>query len=148
LSSIVNDGQLVTPYVVSKKINSDGEEVSMAPHDLAESVSKETANTVRNMLIHNIDKDYANGKYKDNNYAVGAKTGTAQLTKEYGGYFDDRFLHSYFMFLGSGDQQFTVIIFQVNPKQSVLASTTLTPFADKLKQFLITYYSLKPDRQL
>lgn len=148
LSSIVNDGQLVTPYVVSKKINSDGEEVSMAPHDLAESVSKETANTVRNMLIHNIDKDYANGKYKDNNYAVGAKTGTAQLTKEFGGYFDDRFLHSYFMFLGSGDQQFTIIIFQVNPKQSVLASTTLTPFADKLKQFLITYYSLKPDRQL
>lgn len=148
LSSLVNNGVLVSPYIVSKKVYPNGVEVSMVPDDRQQAISEETANTMRNMLIHNIDVDYGNGKYKDPHYKVGAKTGTAQLTKEYGGYYDDRFLHSYFMFLGSGDQQFTVILFQVNPRKGVLASIALTPFADKLKNFLITYYNLKPDRQL
>lgn len=148
LSSLVNNGDLVSPYVVSKKIYPNSAEVSMAPDDKQQAISEDTAETMRKMLIHNIDVDYGNGKYKDPYYEVGAKTGTAQLTKEYGGYYDDRFLHSYFMFLGSGDQQFTVILFQVNPRKGVLASIALTPFADKLKNFLITYYNLKPDRQL
>lgn len=148
LSALVNNGALVSPYVVSKKVFPNGSEVSMVPDDRQQAISEETADTMRKMLIHNIDVDYGSGKYKDPHYEVGAKTGTAQLTKEYGGYYDDRFLHSYFMFLGSGDQRFTAILFQVNPRKGVLASIALTPFADKLKNFLITYYNLKPDRQL
>lgn len=148
LSSLVNSGVLISPYIVSKKVSDGGGEVSMVPTDTRQAVTEETADTLRQMLIHNIDVDYGGGKYKDIHYAVCAKTGTAQLTKEYGGYYDDRFLHSYFMFLGSGDQQFTVILFQVNPRKGVLASIALTPFADQLKNFLITYYNLKPDRQL
>jgi stage V sporulation protein D (sporulation-specific penicillin-binding protein) len=148
LSALVNNGQLVSPYVVSKKVTSEGFETSMVPTETQLAISEETAETMRQMLIHNIDVDYGNGKYKDSHYAVGAKTGTAQLTKEHGGYYDDRFLHSYFMFVGSGDQEFAVLIFQVNPKKGVLASIALTPFADKLKNFLIAYYNIKPDRQI
>jgi cell division protein FtsI/penicillin-binding protein 2 len=147
LSSIVNGGVKVTPYLAESRVKTSGETESIVPDQSGEQVVKpESANTVRDMLVHIIDKDLANGKWADQYYKVGAKTGTAQLTRPGGGYYDDKFLHSYFTFFGEGESQIAILVFQVNPKRGQLASFTLTPSVNRLKDFLTNYYQIKPDR--
>jgi stage V sporulation protein D (sporulation-specific penicillin-binding protein) len=149
LSSIPNKGMLVDPYIVKATKYKNGEIINISPeNEVKMSTDEKTADTVKSMMIQVIDKDLARGKYKDNRYAVGAKTGTAQLTKDRGGYFEDKFLHSYFSFFGSEETPLAVLVFQVNPKGSGLASVILTPNVNKLKTFLINYYDIKPDRNL
>jgi cell division protein FtsI/penicillin-binding protein 2 len=81
------------------------------------------------------------------NYSVAAKTGTAQIANpEEKGYYDDRFLHSFFGYFPAYDPQFMVFLYTVHPKGVRYASQTLTePFMDVTK-FLINYYEIPPDR--
>ena len=49
------------------------------------------------MLVKVVDTALLNGTVKIPNYSVAAKTGTAQIAKPGGGgYYDDRYLHSFF----------------------------------------------------
>jgi stage V sporulation protein D (sporulation-specific penicillin-binding protein) len=147
LSILINDGKKITPYLVEYRSQKDNQKINISPEkDFPQVLNKETSETVKEMMIKIIDEDLGNGKWSDKNYKVGAKTGTAQLTKETGGYYNDKFLHSYFTFFGQGDEQIAILVFQVNPKRGTLASLVLTPSVNKLKNFLITYYQIKPDR--
>jgi cell division protein FtsI/penicillin-binding protein 2 len=101
---------------------------------------------MKNMLVELVDSGLAKGKYKDENYKVGAKTGTAQLPSPDGKYYKDKFIHSYFMFLPGENPKYTVLIYQINPKKGALASLTLAPYATEIKNFLVTYYNIPPDR--
>jgi stage V sporulation protein D (sporulation-specific penicillin-binding protein) len=146
LSSIPNDGKLLVPHFATKKVDASGIEESIVDTSTADSISKETAETMQKMLINILDTEFGKGKYRDPRYAVGVKSGTAQTVNSKGEYSKDKFLHSYFMFLGSGDKKFAVLLMQVNPKNVEFASVSLTPYAVKLKNFLITYYEIPPDR--
>lgn len=147
LSVIINEGKKMTPFLVSARMDKNGNKEIISPEKIDDQViSKESADTVRKMLVNVLDEGMANGKWKDKNYKVGAKTGTAQLTKPNGGYYDDKFLHSYFTFFGEGENQIAILVFQVNPKKGQLASLTLTLSVNKLKDFLINYYQIPPDR--
>ncbi len=146
LSIIVNGGNKVDPFLVEQKIKKSGKIEDVSLKNKEQVLDKETADTVKKMMIENIDKGFGAGKWKDDRHEVGAKTGTAQLVKPRGGYYDDKFLHSYFTFFGSGENQLAVLVYQVNPKRGELASITLTPAVNRLKDFLINYYEMKPDR--
>ncbi len=151
LSTIVNEGKLVYPRFLSGYLYPNGN-IEHSNRDVDNDnkenqvVSTTTAKTVENMLVTLIDAGLAHGRFKDQYYKVGAKTGTAQIPKKGGGYETDRFIHSYFTFLGQGENRYAVLIFQVNPKRGSLASLTLAPPATKLKDFLISYYNIPPDR--
>jgi cell division protein FtsI/penicillin-binding protein 2 len=63
-----------------------------------------------------------------------------------GGYYSDRYLHSFFGYFPAYDPKFIIFLYAVEPKGVNYASETLTvPFMD-LAQFLINYYALPPDR--
>lgn len=147
LNIISNNGREVCPHFLNKKVLSDGSEVEYeCVIEANQVVSSTTANTMKEMLIELIDSGLARGHYKDANYKVGAKTGTAQLPSPDGKYYKDKFIHSYFTFIPGDNPKFAVLIYQVNPKQGSLASLTLAPFASKIKDFLVTYYNIPPDR--
>ena len=81
------------------------------------------------------------------NYSIAAKTGTAQIAKEDGrGYYEDRYLHSFFGYFPAYNPQFLTFFYIINPKEVRYASHTLTePFMNMTK-FLINYYEIPPDR--
>jgi cell division protein FtsI/penicillin-binding protein 2 len=99
------------------------------------------------MMVYSVDHVLSNGAIKLENYSVAAKTGTAQIAKSGGGgYYDDRFLHSFVGFFPAYNPKFLIFFFAYNPKGAKYGSETLTmPFSDTVR-FLINYYEVPPDR--
>jgi len=148
LSIIANQGSSMCPHFLSYKTLQDGTKIYYeCSNDSKQAVSTTTAETMKKMMVELIDNGLAGGRYKDKDYTVGAKTGTAQLPSPDGKYYKDKFIHSYFTFFPSKDPQFAILLYQVNPKRGLLASLTLAPYASKVKDFLLTYYNVPPDRE-
>lgn len=147
LNIIPNQGRSTCPHFLDYLGLQNGQKV-FYECDIPdkEVISTTTAETMKNMLVELIDHGLAHGKYKDNNYKVGAKTGTAQLPSPDGKYYKDKFIHSYFTFFPAENPKYSVLIYQVNPKKGMLASMTLAPSASKIKDFLLAYFNIPPDR--
>ncbi len=146
-SALANGGNLVTPHLV-KKINytlgySKDLSWPIGPRVLQPSTSL----AITRMLVTDFDQYLQNGKAKNAHYSIAEKTGTAQIAlPKGGGYYEDRFLHSFFGYLPAFDPQFLVFMYTVYPKGVQFSSETLAPAFINLTKFLINYYNLPPDR--
>lgn len=147
LSTLANGGFLVTPHLVKAIRYTNGTTKTLGWGNNERVLSAETATTLSRMLTTVVDTHLANGKDKLDHYSVAAKTGTAQIADPiHGGYYTDRYLHSFFGYFPSYDAKFIIFLFAVEPKGAQYASQTLAPPFHTLTQFLINYYSVPPDR--
>lgn len=147
LSSLGNGGYLVTPHVVDKIIYENGKEEAVQYPEKERVFKEETSEEITRMLVEVVDKALAGGTVKLDRYTIAAKTGTAQIARADGkGYYDDRYLHSFFGYFPAYNPQFLIFLYTVEPKHVNYASQTLTtPFMD-LAKFLLNYYNVPPDR--
>lgn len=147
LSALGNGGHLVTPHIVTKILYEDGNEANVAPDDSVQVLKEETSREITRMLVEVVDSSLRGGTVKKDRYAIAAKTGTAQIAKVgERGYYDDRYLHSFFGYFPAYDPEFLIFLYHIEPQGARYASETLTdPFMD-LVDFLINYYKIPPDR--
>jgi cell division protein FtsI (penicillin-binding protein 3)/stage V sporulation protein D (sporulation-specific penicillin-binding protein) len=147
LAVLANGGKLVTPHLVQQIKYRTGLSKTISYVDGKQVLKPETADEITRMLVKVVDEALLEGTVKLTNYSVAAKTGTAQIARvNERGYYDDRYLHSFFGYFPAYDAQFLVFFFTLEPEGVRYASQTLThPFIDTVT-FLTNYYNVPPDR--
>lgn len=147
LSALANGGVLPSPHVAKAVRLENGITRAVPVPEGVRVLKPESAEEVTRMLVTVVDTALVKGKLKQEHYSIAAKTGTAQIgIPGGGGYYSDRYLHSFFGYFPAHDPQFIIFLYAVEPHGAEFASATLAePFMDMAK-FLIHYYDIPPDR--
>lgn len=147
LAPLGNGGYMPSPHIVSEIKYEFGLKNKVEPKDKVQIFEKETSEEITRMLVKVVDDALAGGTVALPNHSIAAKTGTALIPDSTnGGYYDDRFLHSFFGYFPAYDPEFIILLYTIEPKGALYASNTLTePFMDIVK-YLINYYGIEPDR--
>ncbi len=147
LASIGNGGMLVTPHIVRAVKYDTGVTRTLSWGTEGPILKPETVTTISRMLTQVVDTKLANGALRMDHYSLAAKTGTAQIVNPAGGgYYTDRYLHSFFGYFPAYDPKFIIFLYAKEPVGAPYSSQTwATPFGALVK-FLINYYDVPPDR--
>ncbi len=147
LASLGNGGNLVVPHLVKEIKYNNGTSKKMSYPLTPAKITKTTSEEITRMLVQVMDKGIAGDLKKLDHFSVAAKTGTAQVADSInGGYYTDRYNHSFFGYFPAYDPKFIVFLYAINPKGVFYAATTWTdPFLD-ITKFLLNYYNVPPDR--
>jgi stage V sporulation protein D (sporulation-specific penicillin-binding protein) len=146
LGALANGGAMVEPHLVSAIRLNSGITRDLDWSQTTPVFSATSARETTQMMVKVVDEKLEKGKTIIPTMSVAAKTGTAQLTDGHGGYFNDRFFHSFVGFFPAYNPRFIVLLYTNDPQGVEFASETLdTTFLD-LVHFLIDYYAVPPDR--
>lgn len=147
LAALANGGTVPTPHVGNALRYPGGfsKKLGWAPERRA--ISESTAETVTRMLVSVVDTALQGGAYKIPELSIAAKTGTAQIAKTgERGYYDNRYIHSFFGYFPAYEPRFLVFLYSVAPQGALYSSQTWTkPFMESVR-FLVSYYNVPPDR--
>ena len=145
-SSVINGGTWRTPTIVKGEL--DGDEIK--PLSINEKIedkilSDDTSAMMRDMFINNRSYKVNNGIDKPG-YAIGGKSGTAQVIKD--GAYDDTMketVGTYIGFVGpTGDLPKYVIMVKMWAEGQYLDGQIASSLFDELSNYLINYYKIKP----
>ena len=150
LATLANGGMTVTPHIVDEIRYESGRTKKITQSPPEQVIKKETANEITRMLVTVVDKALLGGTVAIPEYSIAAKTGTAELARPRelgGGYYDDRYLHTFFGYFPAYDPKFIVFMYTYYPKNgATFASHTLTMPFIRVTKFLLNYYNIPPDR--
>lgn len=112
LASVINGGTYYRPRLVDEYIDNDGKVEKQNP-DIVQTnvVSQQTGDTIRGFMENVINSNHkVYGFNLRSGYMVGGKTGTAQIAKPGGGYYEDRYNGSFTGFVGGDKPQYVVVV--------------------------------------
>lgn len=139
LSSAVNGGTYYQPRLVDQVVAPDGKASSVTPKVVKQGVvSQQTSQQLIPLMQYVVDKHNFRPAFDQNAYTVGGKTGTAQIAKPTGGYYEDRFNGTYVGFVGGEKPQYVIIVFIDKPTNGGYAGTAAAqPVFGRLAHMLI-----------
>lgn len=148
MGAIANKGVMVQPHLASAVRLNSGVERKLDWEKSVQVFSATSTQETVEMMVALTDEVLYEGKAKIPTMSVAAKTGTAQLTNPSGGYYTDRFFHSFVGFFPAYNPRFIILLYTNDPKGVQYASETLDATFLDLIHFLIDYYAVPPDRGL
>ncbi|HFJ5729519.1 TPA: penicillin-binding transpeptidase domain-containing protein [Enterococcus faecium] len=119
-TSIANNGTMIQPRYISKVVDPQtGEERTTQTEVLGQPFSKETTEKVREYMRDVVESEnYGSALYSVPGYNVSAKTGTAQIASDTGGYQtgDTAYLYSIVEMVPSEDPDYVLYLTMKHPK--------------------------------
>lgn len=126
-SSVLNGGTYYQPYLVDTTTDSNGRTTTTQPKALKKNVvSPQVTRDLIPLMEYVVDEHHKDGfGYLDfsNSYAVGGKTGTAQIANPAGGYYHDKYNGTYAGFVGGDKAQYVISVFNTQPGVAGYAGT-------------------------
>ncbi len=113
IASIVNGGTYYKPYLVDKMIDQNGNVTEKKPEVVKQGViSASASQEIRDIMTTAFKSNYLIYGMRDPrlNYLIGTKTGTAQLARPEGGYYENKYNGTFAAFVGGKEPQYVVIV--------------------------------------
>lgn len=147
-ASILNGGKYYQPTLVESFTDANNKERKHEVKILKDDVVKpDVSEQMVNMLTTTYEYNrvvYGMRKTRPE-YSIGGKTGTAQITKPTGGYYDDKFNGMYVGFVGGDKPQYVIVVRMDEPKIAGYAgSKAAAPVFVKLANMVIDSYGVLP----
>ena len=142
-STIANSGKMMRPYVVEKIIEPNGQEKIQEPVFEKQVISEDTASKLSAMMVSVVENG-GGRRAKVPNYYIAGKTGTAQIPKPGGGYYETETIQSFIGFAPAFSPRFVILVRLDNPKQSDAASSCAAPIFGKLAKYIIDLWQIPP----
>ncbi len=119
VSSILNGGTYYEPHLVDALTISDGKTTTVKPKVLKQNVVSAKVSQEMMPLMEYVVQQHLIAGFPylnfSSQYSVGGKTGTAQIAKPGGGYYDDKFNGTYVGFVGGDKPQYVIVVFNLQP---------------------------------
>jgi cell division protein FtsI/penicillin-binding protein 2 len=139
LSAILNGGTYYQPHLVDAMVGADGTTKQTRPKVVQRNVvSSSVSQAMVPLMQYVVQHHYFTPGFDQSQYTVGGKTGTAQVAKPGGGYYDDIFNGTYMGFVGGNKPQYIIVVFVNKPKIGGYAGTAAAqPIFGDLAHMLI-----------
>jgi cell division protein FtsI/penicillin-binding protein 2 len=146
LAAALNGGTYYKPYLVDQTIDGSGKTTTTKPKVLKKDVvSQQVSNEIVPIMQYVVDKHDFSPRFDQNAYMVGGKTGTAQIAKPGGGYYDDKFNGTYAGFVGNDKPRYIIVVFVDKPTVGKYAgSAAAQPIFGDIAHMLINNSYVAP----
>jgi cell division protein FtsI/penicillin-binding protein 2 len=149
MASVVNGGTYYQPYLVDEVVEPSGAKVRTKPKVLNPQVVSAKTSQAMIPLLENVVQQRARlgVSYMDfgDGYSVGGKTGTAQIAKPGGGYYEDEFNGTYLGFVGGDKPQYVISVYAIEPQVTGYAGSQAgQPLFADLAHMLINNFGVTP----
>lgn len=150
LSSVINGGTYYKPHLVDGYVGDDGNLKKQLPEIVKSGVVKaDVGKTTKEIMQYSFEKNYK-GYGMANlpaGYTLGGKTGTAQIAKPGGGYYEDKFNGTFTGFVGGDNPQYVIVVRVNEPKiPGYAGSKAAAPLFSDLATMLINNFNVMPKR--
>lgn len=148
LSSIVNGGTYYRPHLVDQVTDSNNKTTVKKPEALRSNVvsgavSSNMVDLMQNVVTKNY-LTYSMSKPRPE-YLIGGKTGTAEITKPGGGYYEDRFNGTFMGFVGGNKPEYVIVVRVNEPGlKGYAGSKAAAPIFGTVSNLLINNFGVTP----
>jgi stage V sporulation protein D (sporulation-specific penicillin-binding protein) len=150
LSAVLNGGTYYQPRLIDQYIDGQtGGKTPVKPKVVKSGiVSPTTGQALIPMMQYTVEHHNFSPGFDQNAYMVGGKTGTAQIAKPGGGYFDNLFNGTYVGFVGGDAPDYVIVVFVQKPTIGGYAGTAAAqPVFGNLAHMLINNSYVMPKGQ-
>src|SRR3989344_3939721 len=148
LSSIINGGTYYRPHLVESVTDKDGKTTVKKPESVKTGViSDKVSGEIRSLMEAVVNRNHAVYKLQTipAGYSIGGKTGTAQITKPEGGYYEDKYNGIFYGFVGGDNPQYVIVVRVNEPKiPGYAGSQAAGPIFSNLAVMLINNFNVAP----
>lgn len=146
LSSIANGGRYYKPTLIDQ-VRSEDKTINKKPHLVADNIVKQkTVKDIKKMMAR-VMVEGTGWVAAREGYDIYGKSGTAEVARPEGGYYEDREIGSFFGFTSNkNDTPYVIMVRVNNPKLSgdAVASAAAVPIFRDMNNWLIDYYGIAP----
>jgi len=148
ISGIINGGTYYRPHLVERTVDDNGKETVKTPEIIRSGVvSKQVGKDIKELMEYVFSRNhgvYGMPKLRDE-FSIGSKTGTAQVPKPGGGYYDDRYNGMFMGFVGGNEPEYVIVVRVNEPHVPGYAgSKAAGPIFVSLANMLIDNFGVTP----
>jgi cell division protein FtsI (penicillin-binding protein 3)/stage V sporulation protein D (sporulation-specific penicillin-binding protein) len=148
MSAIANGGKLLAPHIVKSLADADGKIIrEFQPSVIREVVNSETASIVSNALADVVSPNGTAVLASVPGFRVAGKTGTAQIPKPGGGYYENKYLASFIGYMPQEDPAFICLVMIQDPKvgpELYYGGLVAAPVFARIAERAARYLDLQP----